>query len=151
KLIQLNNARTAKDRLAILASLRPGDIRLAIPSNGEPRTRQSMGDHQALTALEWQNTREAQDELAVSSHHKLAATYDESWQDDLISPFRGRVRDDILSVDSSMEKLAMSSAVFCKGEVDTMTAANSIPLTDGASAVLLGTDEWAEAHGLEVL
>ncbi|MCL2542034.1 MAG: acetyl-CoA C-acetyltransferase [Nocardioidaceae bacterium] len=151
KLIQLNNARTTKDRLAVLASIRPGDISLAIPSNGEPRTKLSMGEHQALTALEWQIAREAQDELAVTSHHNMAKAYDEGWQDDLITPFRGLDRDNNLRADSSLEKLAKLKPVFGKGEAATMTAANSTPLTDGASAVLLASEEWAEAHGLEPL
>jgi acetyl-CoA C-acetyltransferase len=151
KLIRLNNARSAKDRLAVLASVRPGDIGLAIPSNGEPRTRLSMGEHQALTALEWQITREAQDELAVASHHNLARAYDEGWQDDLVTPFNGLERDNNLRPDSSLEKLAKLKPVFGKGEAATMTAGNSTPLTDGASAVLLGSEEWAAAHDLEPL
>lgn len=151
KLIRLNSAKTTKDRLAVLASLRPGDIGLAIPSNGEPRTGLSMGEHQALTALEWQITREAQDELAVASHHHLARSYDEGWQDDLVTPFRGLERDNNLRPDSSVEKLATLKPVFGKGEAATMTAANSTPLTDGASAVLLGSEDWAAQHGLEPL
>jgi acetyl-CoA C-acetyltransferase len=151
KLIQLNNARDLKARLAVLATIRPGDIGLSIPSNGEPRTKLSMGDHQALTALEWQITREAQDELAVTSHHNLARSYDDGWQDDLITPFRGLERDNNLRADSSLEKLAKLKPVFGKGEAATMTAGNSTPLTDGASAVLLASEEWAEQHGLEPL
>ena len=151
KLIKLNNARTNADRLGVLASLRPGDVGLAIPSNGEPRTKLSMGEHQALTALEWQITRAAQDELAVTSHHNLAKSYDEGWQEDLITPYRGLDRDNNLRADSSLEKLAKLKPVFGKGEAATMTAANSTPLTDGASVVLLGSEEWADAHGLEPL
>ncbi len=151
KLIKLNNARSTKDRLAVLASIRPGDISLAIPSNGEPRTRLSMGDHQALTTLEWQITREAQDELAAASHQHLGASYDEGWQDDLITPFNGLERDNNLRADSTVEKLAKLKPVFGKGEAATMTAGNSTPLTDGASAVLLGSEEWAAEHGLEPL
>jgi acetyl-CoA C-acetyltransferase len=151
KLLKLNNAKTLKDRLAILATVRPGDIGLAIPSNGEPRTRLSMGEHQALTALEWQITREAQDELAVASHHNLAASYDEGWQDDLVTPYRGLERDNNLRPDSSVERLAKLKPVFGKGEAATMTAGNSTPLTDGASAVLLSSEEWAQEHGLEPL
>ncbi|SFB99710.1 acetyl-CoA C-acetyltransferase [Nocardioides terrae] len=151
KLIRLNNAKTMKDRLAVLASVRPGDIGLAVPSNGEPRTRLSMGEHQALTAVEWQIAREDQDALAVASHHKLAASYDAGWQDDLVTPFRGLERDNNLRADSSVEKLAKLKPVFGKGEAATMTAANSTPLTDGASAVLLASEEWAQAHGLEPL
>lgn len=151
KLVRLNNAKTAKDRLAVLASLRPGDIGLAIPSNGEPRTGLSMGEHQALTALEWQITREAQDELAVTSHHHLARSFEEGWQDDLVTPFRGLERDNNLRPDTSVEKLATLKPVFGKGAAATMTAANSTPLTDGASAVLLSSEEWAAAHGIEPL
>lgn len=151
KLIKLNNAKTNKDRLAVLASIRPGDISLAIPSNGEPRTGLSMGEHAALTALEWQIGREAQDELAASSHQKLAAAYDEGWQEDLITPFNGLERDNNLRAESTVEKLAKLKPVFGKGEAATMTAGNSTPLTDGASAVLLGSEEWAQEHGLEPL
>ncbi|MBZ5733660.1 acetyl-CoA C-acetyltransferase [Nocardioides sp. TRM66260-LWL] len=151
KLIKLNNAKTTKDRLAILASIRPGDIGLAIPSNGEPRTGLSMGEHQALTALEWQITREAQDDLAATSHQNLGKAYEEGWQDDLITPFRGVERDNNLRPDSSVEKLAKLKPVFGKGEAATMTAGNSTPLTDGASVVLLASEEWAKERGLPIL
>ena len=109
-----------------------------------------MGEHAALTALEWQIGREEQDELAVASHQHLAASYDSGFQDDLITPFHGVERDQNLRPDSSVEKLAKLKPVFGKGEAATMTAANSTPLTDGASAVLLGTEEWAAEHGLQV-
>ena len=151
KLIALNNAKTTKDRLGVLATIRPGDIGLAIPSNGEPRTKLSMGEHAALTALEWQITREAQDELAVTSHQNLARSYEEGWQDDLVTPFRDLERDNNLRPDSSVEKLAKLKPVFGKGEAATMTAANSTPLTDGASAVLLSSEGWAAEHGIEPL
>ncbi|MBM7510314.1 acetyl-CoA C-acetyltransferase [Nocardioides sp. 31GB23] len=150
KLMKVNAARDTKARLAALGSIRPGDIGLDLPKNGEPRTGLSMGDHAALTALEWQITREAQDELAAASHQHLAAAYDSGFQDDLVTPFRGLERDNNLRADSSSEKLAKLKPVFGKGEAATMTAGNSTPLTDGASVVLLATQEWAEAHGLEV-
>lgn len=150
KLMKVNAARDTKARLAALGSIRPGDIGLDLPKNGEPRTGLSMGDHAALTALEWQITREAQDELAAASHQHLAAAYDSGFQDDLVTPFRGLERDNNLRADSSSEKLAKLKPVFGKGEAATMTAGNSTPLTDGASVVLLATHEWAEAHGLEV-
>jgi acetyl-CoA C-acetyltransferase len=110
-----------------------------------------MGEHQALTALEWQITREAQDELAATSHQNLAKSYEEGWQDDLITPFRGLERDNNLRPDSTAEKLAKLKPVFGKGEAATMTAGNSTPLTDGASAVLLSSEEWAAEHGFEPL
>ncbi|WP_447646014.1 acetyl-CoA C-acetyltransferase [Nocardioides zeae] len=150
-LLEANRAKDLKGRLAAFAKIRPGDIIPTIPQNGEPRTGLSMGEHQALTALEWQVSREAQDELAAASHQHLGASYDEGWQDDLVSPFRGVERDTNLRPDSTAEKLAKLKPVFGKGEAATMTAGNSTPLTDGASVVLLASEEWAEAHDLPVL
>ncbi|WP_193604874.1 acetyl-CoA C-acetyltransferase [Nocardioides dongkuii] len=150
KLMKVNAARDTTSRLTALGAIRPGDIGLEIPQNGEPRTKLSMGEHAALTALEWQITREAQDELAATSHQRLAAAYDRGWFDDLVTPFRGVERDNNLRPDSTAEKLAKLKPVFGKGEAATMTAGNSTPLTDGASAVLLATEEWAQEHGLEV-
>jgi len=151
KLLEVNRAKDAKGRLAALAKIRPGDIGLAIPANSEPRTGLSMGDHQALTALEWAVTREEQDELAARSHQNLAASYERGFQDDLITPFRGVERDANMRADSTVEKLAKLKPVFGKGEAATMTAGNSTPLSDGASVVLLASEEWAEEHGLPVL
>jgi len=151
KLMKVNSAKDTVGRIKALGAIRPGDIGLDIPQNGEPRTRLSMGEHAALTALEWRITREAQDELAARSHHNLARSYDEGFQDDLITPFRGVERDNNMRPDSSVEKLATLKPVFGKGAAATMTAGNSTPLSDGASAVLLATDEWAEEHGLPVL
>ena len=151
KLIKVNNAKDTKSRLAALANIRPGDIGLAIPQNGEPRTGLSMGDHAALTALEWQVTREDQDELAAASHQKLAAAYERGFLDDQITPFRGVEKDLNLRPGSTVEKLATLKPVFGKGEAATMTAGNSTPLTDGASVVLLASEEWAKEKGLPVL
>jgi acetyl-CoA C-acetyltransferase len=150
KLIKVNQKKDTLGKLKALGDIRPGDIGIEIPQNGEPRTGLSMGEHAALTALEWQIGREEQDELAVASHQHLAASYDRGFQDDLITPFNGVERDQNLRADSSVEKLAKLKPVFGKGEAATMTAANSTPLTDGASAVLLATEEWAEEHGLRV-
>ena len=150
KLIKVNQQKDNVGRLKALGAIRPTDLGIEVPQNGEPRTKLSMGEHAALTALEWQVTREAQDELAVASHHHLAASYDRGFQDDLVTPFNGLERDQNLRADSSVEKLSTLKPVFGKGEAATMTAANSTPLTDGASAVLLGTQEWAEEHGLHV-
>lgn len=110
-----------------------------------------MGEHQAITALEWGITREAQDELAASSHQKLAAAYERGFFDDLMTPFLGLNRDNNLRADSTVEKLAKLKPVFGKGETATMTAGNSTPLTDGASVVLLASEEWAKENGHEVL
>ncbi|MFC6285067.1 acetyl-CoA C-acetyltransferase [Nocardioides sp. GCM10027113] len=149
-LLEANRAKDLKGRLAALAKVRPGHLVPAIPQNGEPRTGLSMGEHAALTALEWQIGREEQDELAATSHQRLAAAYDAGFMDDLITPFRGLERDQNLRPDSSVEKLAKLKPVFGRGEAATMTAGNSTPLTDGASTVLLASEEWAAAHDLPV-
>ncbi|MEU4606457.1 acetyl-CoA C-acetyltransferase [Kribbella sp. NPDC023972] len=150
-LLDLNRAKTFQDRLKVLARVRPKDVVPEIPRNAEPRTRKSMGDHAALTALEWGITREAQDELAYRSHINLAKSYDRGFQNDLITPYLGLEKDQNLRPDTTLEKLAKLKTVYGKGETATMTAGNSTPLTDGASAVLLATDEWAAEHSLKPL
>jgi acetyl-CoA C-acetyltransferase len=151
KLMKVNAAKDTVGRIKALGAIRPTDIGLEIPRNGEPRTGLSMGEHAALTAVEWQVSREDQDELAAASHQRLAAAYDAGLLDDQVTPFRGLERDNNLRPDSTAEKLARLKPVFGRGEAATMTAGNSTPLTDGASAVLLASDEWAEQRGLPVL
>ncbi len=149
-LIAANAAKTLPDRLKLLSRIRPGQLVPDQPRNVEPRTGLSMGEHAAITAKEWEISREAQDELAVASHHHLAAAYDRGFFDDLVTPFLGLTRDDNLRPDSTVEKLSTLKPVFGRGEGATMTAANSTPLTDGASAVLLASDEWAAERKLPV-
>jgi acetyl-CoA C-acetyltransferase len=155
-LIKVNNAKTTGEMVKLLGTVRPSQIAPDQPQNGEPRTGLSMGDHAAITARELNVAREDQDELAVESHQKLAAAYDEGFFEDLITPFLGVQRDTNLRPDSSLEKLAKLKPVFGKkdaaahGTQATMTAANSTPLTDGASAVLLASEEWAEQHNIPV-
>ncbi|MGX7823831.1 acetyl-CoA C-acetyltransferase [Actinokineospora sp. 24-640] len=149
-LISLNNAKTVGQRLALLARIRPGHLVPDIPRNAEPRTGLSMGEHAALTATEWGVSREAQDELAAASHQRLAAAYDRGFFDDLVTPFQGLRRDQNLRPESSAEKLATLKPTF-GGPSGTMTAGNSTPLSDGASAVLLATEEWATERSLPVL
>lgn len=149
-LLAANRARTLQARLAALARIRPAHLAPEIPRNSEPRTRMSMGEHAALTAVEWGVTRQEQDELAAASHRNLAAAYERGFFDDLVTPFRGLNRDDNLRPDSSTETLARLRPVFGSGSTATMTAGNSTPLTDGASTVLLASEEWAAAHDLPV-
>jgi acetyl-CoA C-acetyltransferase len=149
-LIGLSSAKTLQQRLKALGALRPGQLVPDAPRNAEPRTGLAMGDHAAITAEQWEIGREEQDELTVRSHRNLAAAYDRGFFDDLVTPYLGLTRDQNLRPDSSIEKLARLKPVF-GGEKGTMTAGNSTPLTDGASAVLLASDEWAAAHDLPVL
>ncbi|MCM3687897.1 acetyl-CoA C-acetyltransferase [Kocuria rosea] len=152
-LLELNRARTTPQKLRALAKLRPADLKPVAPGTGEPRTGLSMGEHQALTTARWGITRGAQDELAAASHRNLAAAYDRGFFDDLVTPFRGLSRDNNLRPDSTVEKLAGLKPVFGKSLAAeaTMTAGNSTALTDGASAVLLASEDWAAEHSLPVL
>jgi acetyl-CoA C-acetyltransferase len=149
-LLSLNRATSNTARLRTLARLRPQQIVPEIPRNSEPRTGLSMGEHTAIMARDWGIAREEQDELAVTSHHNLAAAYDSGWMDDLVTPFLGLERDQNLRPDSSVEKLAKLKPVF-GGTDGTMTAGNSTPLSDGSSAVLLASEEWARAYEIPVL
>ena len=151
KLLRLGRARTAGERAKAIAALRPTDIGIQTPANTEPRTGLSMGEHMAITAEQWGITREAQDELALESHAKLAAAYERGFFDDLMTPYLGLTRDQNLRPDTTPEKMASLRTVFGRGEGATMTAGNSTALTDGASTVLLGSEEWAAEHGLTPL
>jgi acetyl-CoA C-acetyltransferase len=148
-LLEVNRSKSTLDRLRTLARVRPQYIVPEIPRNAEPRTGLSMGEHCAIMAKEWGIGREEQDELAVHSHRALAAAYERGFEDDLVTPYLGLERDQNLRPDSSVEKLAKLRPVF-GGEDGTMTAGNSTPLSDGASAVLLASEEWAREHGLPV-
>jgi acetyl-CoA C-acetyltransferase len=149
-LLDVNREKSTGGRLKQLARVRPSHVVPAIPRNEEPRTGKSMGEHCAVMATEWDVGREEQDELAVASHRNLAAAYERGFMADLITPYIGLERDQNLRPDSSTEKLAKLGPVF-GGEDGTMTAANSTPLSDGASAVLLASEEWAKQRGLPVL
>lgn len=151
-LLEARRAKSAGARLKALARIRPTHLVPDIPRNAEPRTGLSMGEHAAVTARAWGVTREAQDELAATSHQRLAAAYERGFFQELVVPFRGLARDQNLRPDSTAGKLAALKPVFGLKDPDpTMTAGNSTPLTDGAALVLLASEEWAQARGLEVL
>jgi acetyl-CoA C-acetyltransferase len=150
-LLQLNRARTLPQRLAVVGKLRPTQIVPEVPRNAEPRTGMSMGEHAAITAREWSIGREEQDQLAVASHRNLAAAWNRGFFDDLVTPYLGLQRDQTMRPDASIESLARLKPVFGKDGGATMTAGNSTPLSDGAAAVFLSTDEWAKEHRLPVL
>ncbi|MBO0848496.1 MAG: acetyl-CoA C-acetyltransferase [Pseudonocardia sp.] len=149
-LLRLSQARSLRARAAALRWLRPGQLVPEVPRNAEPRTGLSMGEHAAITSAAWEIGRAEQDELAAASHRNLAAAYDRGFFDDLLTPYLGLARDAALRPDASAESLAKLRPVF-GGAEGTMTAGNSTPLSDGASAVLLGSDEWAARRRLPVL
>jgi acetyl-CoA C-acetyltransferase len=149
-LLELNRTPSTAGRLRLLTRLRPAQIVPEIPRNAEPRTGLSMGEHCAIMASEWGVTREEQDELAARSHRRMAAAYERGFFEDLLTSYLGLERDQNLRPDSTLEKLAKLPPVF-GGEDGTMTAGNSSPLSDGASAVLLASEEWARERELPVL
>jgi len=152
-LMEANRAKTLSQRLKALSKIRPAHLAPQAPGVNEPRTGMSMGEHMAITAHAWGITRQEQDELALASHKNLAAAYERGFFDDLVTPFKGVSRDNNMRADSTLEKLGKLSPVFGRdlGSEATMTAANSTALTDGASAVLLGSEEWADQHDLPKL
>ncbi len=150
-LLEINRSKTAGQRVAKAMRLRPDMFfKLLLPRNTEPRTGLSMGEHCELMVKEWQIGREEQDRMAVESHRKLAAAYDRGFFTDLVTPFHGLNRDNNLRPDISLEKLATLKPAFDRAE-GTLTAANSTTLTDGASCVLLASEDWARERGLPVL
>jgi len=143
--------RSLGERLTPWLGLRPRHFKPNLPGMAEPRTGLSMGQSCELMAKRWQVSREAQDDLAYESHRRAAAAYDEGFYRDLIVEFQGLREDDNLRRDTSRERLAKLKPAFPIEGSGTLTAGNSTPMTDGASAVLLASDEWARARGLPVL
>ncbi|MGO0685481.1 acetyl-CoA C-acetyltransferase [Pseudomonas fulva] len=150
-MLQTNRGKTLGDRLKPFLGLRPHHLKPSLPRNGEPRTGLSMGEHCERMAKTWRIGRDEQDEMALRSHQCLARAYEEGWQDDLMTPFWSLTRDNNLRPDLTREQLAKLKPAFDRSDEGTLTAGNSTPLTDGASLVLLGTQEWADQHGLPVL
>ena len=152
RLLAVNRARKPADKLkAAVSGFSLGELKPSFPGVAEPRTGKSMGDHCELMAREWHISREAQDQLAFESHHKAAAAYDRGFFEDLVVPFRGVERDNILRPDTTLEKLASLKPAFDRTSGHgTLTAGNSTPLSDGAASVLLASEEWAAARGLPI-
>jgi len=149
----LLNARKAKslgEKIKLFLQLRPKDLSPLVPKNEESQTGLSMGGHTEITAKHYQISREDQDNLALKSHLNMAKAYDEGFFDDMITPFNGLDTDNNLRKDSTIEKLSKLNPAFDKTN-GTLTAGNSTPLTDGASCILLASEEWAAAQGLPVL
>ena len=138
-------------RIAAWLRLRPGMLAPEFPAMTEPRTRLSMGQSTELTAEQWDIPREHQDQLALASHTKAAAAYDSGWYDELVVPFMDVQEDNNIRRDTSLDKLSALKPVFSQRDTATLTAGNSTPLTDGAAAILLASEDWARKKNLPVL
>lgn len=149
-LLDVYAARSAMQRILPWFRLRPSHFKPAFPGVTEPRTGLSMGQSMEITAKKWEIPREHQDQLALASHVKAAAAYDAGWYEDMVVPFMDCEEDNNVRRDTTFEKLSALKPVFDKGEDATMTAGNSTPLTDGAAAVLLASEDWARLKNLPV-
>jgi acetyl-CoA C-acetyltransferase len=150
RLAKLARAKSFSEKASIfMKGFSPAELAPNAPSVAEPRTGLSMGQHTELMAQEFHIPRDEQDKLAYESHKKAAKAYDEGFMDDLIVPCAGVYRDNNLRADIDLAKMATLKPAFEKSERGTLTAANSTPLTDGASSVLLASEEWADRHGLK--
>ena len=149
-LLRANRAKGTLAKVRSLLGVRPGMLfKPLLPRNGEPRTGLSMGEHCEAMAQRWQIRRLAQDELTLTSHQRLDAAYRRGFFDDLVTPYRGLGRDNNLRADASLEKLAGLAPAYDRRN-GTLSAGNSTPLTDGASVVLLASENWAAARDLPV-
>jgi acetyl-CoA C-acetyltransferase len=150
-LLRSYRGRSAGERVRPWLGLRPKNFRPVLPGIAEPRTGLSMGEHTELMVKTWGITREEQDQLALESHQKAAAAYDAGFYKDLVIDYLGLSRDNNIRTDTTLEKLAKLKPAFDLSGTGTLTAGNSTPMTDGASAVLLASENWARERNLPVL
>ena len=150
-LLDMHAAHSALDRIKPILQFRPSFLKPVLPGVKEPRTGLSMGQSCEITAKEWDVQREHQDQLALASHMKAAAAYDEGFFEDLVVPFEDVEEDNNIRRDTTFEKLSSLKPTFDRSEEGTMTAGNSTPLTDGAAAVLLSSEDWALKKNLPIL
>ncbi|HKL63850.1 MAG TPA: acetyl-CoA C-acetyltransferase [Woeseiaceae bacterium] len=149
-LLESFRGRSLGERLKPWLRLRPRHFKPQLPGVAEPRTGLSMGESTELTAKEWNLGREEQDELALASHQRAHAAYEQGFYQDLVVPFEGLEKDNNVRPDTSLEKLGKLKPAFDRSGSGTMTAGNSTPLTDGSASVLLCSEDWARERSLPV-
>jgi len=150
-LLASHRGKSIPQKLLPWLRIRPNHFMPQFPGVTEPRTNLSMGQSMEITAKEFEVAREHQDQLALASHIKAAAAYDAGFYEDLVIPFRGAEEDNNIRRDTTFEKLQKLKPVFDKSKTGTITAGNSTPLTDGAAAVLLASEEWARLKNLPII
>ncbi|HIB08605.1 MAG TPA: acetyl-CoA C-acetyltransferase, partial [Gemmatimonadetes bacterium] len=150
-LLESAGGRSLAQKIKPWLKLRPRHFKPQFPNVVEPRTKLSMGESMEVTAKQWKISREDQDRLALESHLNANRAYEEGFYDDLVVGYQGVVRDNNIRPDTNPEQLAKLKPVFDRTSSGTLTAGNSTPLTDGASAILLASEEWAKQRDLPVL
>jgi acetyl-CoA C-acetyltransferase len=148
--LSLASGKSWGDKLSTIGSLRPRDLAPKAPGIAEPRTGLSMGQHCEEMAKEWSVGRREQDEMALASHKNAAAAWQAGFFKDLVVPFNDLTRDNNVRADTSLEKLASLRTAFDPSPAGTLTAGNSSPLTDGAAAALLSSEDWASSRKIPV-
>lgn len=151
KLLMFNQAKNLSEKLKVLASIRPADLKPELPAVVEPRTHLSMGEHCERMVKEWHISRQAQDEIALKSHQNAATAFDQGFYKDLVIEFMGLHRDGTIRHDTTLEKLAKLKTAFDKSDKGSLTAGNSSPLTDGAAAVFLTSEKSAKEYNYPLL
>ncbi len=150
RLTEMSQKKGNWEKVKVFKGLSPAELAPQPPSVAEPQTGLNMGQHCELMAQRWAITREEQDDLAYKSHMNAAEAYRTGYMDDLIVPCAGVFRDNNLREDINREKMGELRTVFERGDNGTLTAANSTPLTDGAAAFLLASEDWAREKGLPI-
>jgi acetyl-CoA C-acetyltransferase len=151
RLLRSYRGKTFGERVGPWLGLRLKDLRPVLPGIAEPRTGLSMGESTEIMVKTWNISRADQDQLALESHQKAAAAYASGFYKDLVREYLGVAQDNNIRSDTSLEKLAKLNPVFDTSGAGTLTAGNSTPMTDGASAVLLASEAWARERKLPVL
>ena len=144
-------ARAAGEKIRQLVRLRPRHFAPRSLGFKEPSTGLTMGEHAEVSAKEWKAGRKEQDEIALRSHHRAAAATKDGRLKQEIHPLRDIDHETIVRGETSMEKLAKLSPVFDRSDSGTITAGNSSPLTDGASAMLVMSESYARTNGFTPL
>jgi acetyl-CoA acyltransferase len=156
-LVEASKAKTLTSRLGVFKKVRPRDLLPRAPQIAEPTTGESMGESAERMAKENHISREAQDEWALRSHMLAAAGTDDGRLVAEIAPVylppdysEVMLEDNGIRSDTSIEKLAALKPVFDR-KFGSVTAGNASPLTDGASAVLVMSEERARSDGLPIM
>ena len=149
-LLSARRSKSTWDRIKQFSKIKLKDFTPEAPMNLEPGTGLSMGGHTEYTAKFYNISREDQDAFSLASHKNMAAATDRGFYKDMVTPYLGLTEDNNMRRDTSLEKLAKLKPAFDKVN-GTLTAGNSSPLTDGASCLLLASEEWAAANNHPIL
>jgi acetyl-CoA acetyltransferase family protein len=149
--LQLARGRYMAERLRTIARFRPRHFKPWSYGIAEPSTGLTMGQHTEITVKDWEISRQEQDEIAYRSQVNAWKATTRGWLYPEIHPLDGIKRDTIIRPDTSLEKLAQLRPVFDRSAAGSLTAGNSSPLTDGAAAVVLMSEQRAEELGYEPL